>query len=185
MPNNGLGHRGTSFSLAEVGSLQLEFRYLWHATNREDIKNLVMSRACWVFRCLTSQILSSGLLSERVDARGRSLGNEFHVGAGADSFYEYMLKTHLQDVSRGKLSRNARRSRLKLRRILLASFVRATAHGRGIPGCIRRPEPFRLCGLRSMTNWERLRRCSMNSVMGPGAGWKVRTAGWLRELVWP
>ena len=45
-PANVAGRVQSRYSIAEVGSLQLEFRYLWHATNRSDIKDLIMSRAC-------------------------------------------------------------------------------------------------------------------------------------------
>ena len=119
LPENVAGRRQVRYSLAEVGSLQLEFRYLWHATNRSEIKDLIMSRACWVFGRLTSNVYSSGLLSASVNMRGESMSHEYHIGGGADSFYEYMLKTHLQDGGRYRcayrrfeVARDAIRSRL-------------------------------------------------------------------------
>lgn len=52
MPWNRVGRRQTRFSLAEVGSLQLEFRYLWYATQRSDLKGMIMSRICPMFERL-------------------------------------------------------------------------------------------------------------------------------------
>lgn len=118
-PSNVVGRRQVRYSLAEVGSLQLEFRYLWHVTNRSDIREMIMSRACWVFERLTSSVVGSGLLSASVNNRGESVGHDYHIGGGADSFYEYMLKTHIQDggrypcaYKRFKVARDAIRGRL-------------------------------------------------------------------------
>lgn len=99
-PGNRVGRRQSRYSLAEVGSLQMEFRYLWHATNRSDLKRMVMSRVCVMFERLTGSVERSGLLSATLNGRGESIGHEIHIGGGADSFYEYMLKTHLQDGGR-------------------------------------------------------------------------------------
>jgi hypothetical protein len=138
-PSNTPGHQWHRFSLAEVGSLQLEFRYLWHATNRSDIRTLVASRACWVFeRLTTNAVESSGLLTAYVNSRGQSVGSTFHIGGGADSFYEYMLKTHLQDggrypcaYARFRASRDAICSRLLRDWDDHTSYlVRVNRHGR-------------------------------------------------------
>ena len=81
-------------------SLQLEFRCLWHVTNRSDLKKMALPRVCRMFERLTENVEKAGLLSDTVDNNGKSVGNTLHIGAGADSFYEYMLKAHLQDGGR-------------------------------------------------------------------------------------
>lgn len=46
------------------------------------------------------ECVSVGLLSASVNKRGESMSHEYHIGGEADSFYEYMLKTHLRDGGR-------------------------------------------------------------------------------------
>lgn len=143
-PSNVQGRRQSRFSLAEVGSLQLEFRYLWHATNRSDLRSKIMSRACLPFSSLTRRVTREGLLTPEVGKSGESLGWEYHIGGGADSFYEYMLKTHLQDggsypcaYERYKVARDAIRTHLLLEwgeGISYLARVRRVSRGRNTVG---------------------------------------------------
>lgn len=79
-------------NIAEAGSLQLEFRDLSRATGNSKYQeaadhdlNIILDSS------------SSGLYPQYFSVgSGKSSSTTFTVGAGADSFYEYLLKQWLQ-----------------------------------------------------------------------------------------
>eukprot|EP00636_Phaeomonas_parva_P000251 CAMPEP_0118864030 /NCGR_PEP_ID=MMETSP1163-20130328/8710_1 /TAXON_ID=124430 /ORGANISM="Phaeomonas parva, Strain CCMP2877" /LENGTH=1054 /DNA_ID=CAMNT_0006798099 /DNA_START=229 /DNA_END=3393 /DNA_ORIENTATION=- len=84
--------RGSSRSvLAEIGTLQVEFRYLSHATGNSRYAE----KANKVFEALEGKD-RNGLYGIYVDTRSASVSGDVTFGALGDSFYEYMLKVWLQ-----------------------------------------------------------------------------------------
>ena len=129
MPRNS-GRMQTTYSLAEVGSLQLEFRYLSHLTNNTTLKRLAIARPCWVYKQLFDQVRLHGVLTTRIDNYGGAVERSGRgVGAGADSFYEYILKTHLQDGRRFPCTYNLfRRARDEIRQRYMRSWDERTSY---------------------------------------------------------
>lgn len=77
---------------AGAGSLVLEFTVLSRLTGDARFEQLA-KRAFWAVWSRKSQI---GLIGAGVDAEhGQWIGSYSVVGAGADSFFEYALKTHI------------------------------------------------------------------------------------------
>ena len=83
-------------TVAEAGTLQLEFRDLSRATGNTTFKT-----AC---DNAMDQILSASegrMVSMTIDVRtGRFGGGVYTAGAGVDSYYEYLLKQWLQSGKR-------------------------------------------------------------------------------------
>ena len=84
-------------SVAEVGTLSLEFNYLSYLTNNDTYSDVV--------RMLQQKIYSKMsdyeyLLPISLDAKsGESIDSSVSLGAGGDSMYEYLLKAYLQNRS--------------------------------------------------------------------------------------
>lgn len=77
---------------AGAGSLVLEFSVLSRLTGDPRFEQ-VAKRAFWAVWNLRSEI---GLIGAGVDAeQGNWIGPYAHIGAGADSFFEYALKSHI------------------------------------------------------------------------------------------
>lgn len=77
---------------AGAGSLVLEFSALSRLTGDPRFEQ-VAKRAFWAVWNLRSEI---GLIGAGVDAEhGNWIGPYAHIGAGADSFFEYALKSHI------------------------------------------------------------------------------------------
>lgn len=89
-----IGWRGKSFSTAEVGSCQLEFRYLSHHTG-DPTYAIYADRA---FAAILQATPGKGLVSANLLGNTRPVeqGSTITMGAHGDSFYEYLLKQYLQ-----------------------------------------------------------------------------------------
>lgn len=87
------GWAGGSAILSELGSVQLEFRYLSRKTNRPRIEETVMKP----IRLMQSRQPPSGLFPIKVSINdGRFTDSQVTLGALGDSFYEYLLKVWIQ-----------------------------------------------------------------------------------------
>ena len=84
-------HPGRSISVAEAGTLQLEFRDLSHASG-----DPAYQQACdKAFDKILSQ--SPGIVRQTLNSASGSFGGSvFTAGAGTDSYYEYQLKQWIQ-----------------------------------------------------------------------------------------
>lgn len=90
------GWTGGSYAfLAEMGTLQIEFRYLAKVTGKKEYAD----KANHVFEELKKIEPANGLYSYKVTNISppvRLVGSDIRFGAMGDSFYEYMLKIWLQ-----------------------------------------------------------------------------------------
>ena len=78
--------------VSEVGTLQLEFRDLSLATGDRRYRQVVDA----AMQGLQSR-LQDGLVPRLVtQATGNFVLGTYSIGAGVDSYYEYLLKQHLQ-----------------------------------------------------------------------------------------
>lgn len=89
--------RGSSYnndgSTAEVGTLQLEFKYLAKLTGED----LYWKKAEKVMAVLDANQPQDGLAPINVDiATGKYVKNLIRLGSRGDSYYEYLLKQYLQ-----------------------------------------------------------------------------------------
>lgn len=86
-------HQGGSAVLSELGTLQVEFRYLAEATKNRDFETKAMK----AFQVMHTKNPSHGLYPIKVSLSDGSFV-ERHVTFGAlgDSFYEYLLKVWIQ-----------------------------------------------------------------------------------------
>ena len=93
------GVRGFGTFLAEAGSVQLENRYLSHASQNATYDNNVRS----YFHKFEDDTDSDGLVGNMWDSPSpRKWGGSRGTGARSDSYYEYLLKQHLMtDESEG------------------------------------------------------------------------------------
>eukprot|EP00804_Cyclotella_cryptica_P017587 CCRYP_006741-RB/>CCRYP_006741-RB protein AED:0.04 eAED:0.04 QI:773/0.8/0.83/1/0.8/0.83/6/101/777 len=97
---NGASHNfgwfGNQFVLAEVGTQQIEYRYLSHATGKDEYAK----KADRVFDILYEIMPEDGLLGEglKEDSSGGAFFSKGKVSFGAmgDSTYEYMIKLWIQ-----------------------------------------------------------------------------------------
>jgi len=89
-----IGWRGRSFSTAEVGSCQLEFRYLSHHTG-DPTYAIFADRA---FNAILQATPDKGLVSANLLGNTRPVeqGSTITLGAHGDSYYEYLVKQYLQ-----------------------------------------------------------------------------------------
>ena len=88
------GGRGSAAILSEVGTLQLEFRYLSKATGDESYGEA----ATKIFKTIKERnALKDGLAPIYVSVEsGAFTSNRVTFGALGDSYFEYLLKTWLQ-----------------------------------------------------------------------------------------
>jgi len=83
------GWSGGASVLSEVGTIQLEFKYLSHYTNR----SIFQEKALKIFDVLDKAEKHSGLYSVYVHpGTGQFTKRHITLGALGDSFYEYLLK---------------------------------------------------------------------------------------------
>jgi len=87
------GWTGGSSLLAEIGTIQVEFRYLAEITGRKDFRE----KADKVFQIMNTKRGPDGLYPIYINPNnGNFDNNKITFGAMGDSFYEYMLKCWLQ-----------------------------------------------------------------------------------------
>ncbi|RDB27311.1 Mannosyl-oligosaccharide 1,2-alpha-mannosidase MNS3 [Hypsizygus marmoreus] len=80
-------------STAEVGSVQLELRYLSHLTDNDEY----WDKAENVMKTIKAATLPSGLATIYMGTEsGQFLMSQIRLGSRGDSFYEYLLKQYLQ-----------------------------------------------------------------------------------------
>ena len=86
-------HSGRSISVAEAGTLQLEFRDLSRASG-----NPAFQKACdKALDKILSQ--SQGIVRQTLNSNsGMFSGSVYTAGAGTDSYYEYLLKQWIQSA---------------------------------------------------------------------------------------
>ena len=92
-----LGWTGGSALVAEAGTLQVEFRYLAHATGKPEYAEKVEK----AFKILKDIAPEDGLYpyaidNNAADGKARFTNDKVTFGAMGDSFYEYMLKVWVQ-----------------------------------------------------------------------------------------
>ncbi|GMI02763.1 hypothetical protein TrVE_jg12329 [Triparma verrucosa] len=91
--SNNAGWTGGSSLLAEIGTVQVEFRYLAKATGIQSFAD----KANKVFEIMHRQHPNNGLYPIYVSSQdGHFTNNKITFGAMGDSFYEYMIKCWLQ-----------------------------------------------------------------------------------------
>ncbi|CAM9163978.1 unnamed protein product, partial [Discosporangium mesarthrocarpum] len=84
---------GSQSVLAEIGTLQVEFRYLSHVTGDQRYANKVNK----VFEHMSHATANHGLFPIYFNpTSGKATTNQVTLGALGDSFYEYLLKVWLQ-----------------------------------------------------------------------------------------
>jgi len=97
-----VGRDQHSFSLAQVGTLQLEHNYLAHAApSRLHIKHA--RYFCNVQKKLNAQLRVRKFLPTQVTSTGEPNSVVYSLGGEADSYFEYVLKSYLQGGGRDAL----------------------------------------------------------------------------------
>ena len=87
------GWSGGSAILSELGSLQIEFRYLAQASGNLDFEHKSMKP----FQIMNTKKPKDGLFPIKVNmADGNFADSHVTFGALGDSFYEYLLKVWIQ-----------------------------------------------------------------------------------------
>lgn len=87
------GWAGSSAILSELGSVQVEFRYLAHHTGEKKYETMAMK----AFQVMRKKDPQYGLFPIKVSiADGSFADTQITFGALGDSFYEYLLKVWLQ-----------------------------------------------------------------------------------------
>eukprot|EP00754_Rhynchopus_humris_P048742 Rhum_TRINITY_DN7972_c0_g1::Rhum_TRINITY_DN7972_c0_g1_i1::g.25484::m.25484/K01230/MAN1; mannosyl-oligosaccharide alpha-1,2-mannosidase len=98
-PSRGEGLRGYGTFLAEAGSVQLENRYLSHASGNATYDERVSS----FFGKFAEDAGDDGLVGNEWEAtETRRWGGAQGTGARSDSYYEYLLKQHLLTETGGE-----------------------------------------------------------------------------------
>lgn len=91
---NGLSYRYLRISsLAEISTLQIEFKYLSYLTKNESYWNAVQTTMQVLERSKPVDGLAPISFSNQL---GRFQGSEIRLGSRGDSYYEYLLKQWLQ-----------------------------------------------------------------------------------------
>ena len=89
----GAGRKGGSAVLSELGTLQVEFRYLAAATNKKEFETKAMKP----FQVMRTKHPNNGLYPIKVSTSdGSFVDRHVTFGALGDSFYEYLLKVWIQ-----------------------------------------------------------------------------------------
>lgn len=92
-PNIDMGWSGEDAVLSELGSLQIDFRYL--SVHTKDSK--YESKAMKALQVMNKKNPANGLFPIKVSTRdGSFTDTQITLGALGDSFYEYLLKVWLQ-----------------------------------------------------------------------------------------
>ena len=79
-------------SVADAGTLSLTFKYLSYLTNDPKYWNAVIR----ISKKLEPKILKEGILGMDLNVKSGSVSGPPTIGAGADSFYEYIAKQYVQ-----------------------------------------------------------------------------------------
>lgn len=109
--------------LAEVGTVQLEFRAISHHTHNEEIRVLreKSERVVQMIRSITPS-QNKGLAPFLLDIKtGRFLNGHITLGSPSDSYFEYLLKAWIQGEQKSH----------ELRTFLLTLVDATAAHSRG------------------------------------------------------
>ncbi|KAL7432933.1 hypothetical protein ACHAXM_010194 [Skeletonema potamos] len=99
-----MGWNGNSYILAEVGTQQIEYRYLANATGKQDYAK----KSEKVFDILDKITPDDGLLFEKLKDEGKGVSfvsSKTSFGACGDSAYEYMIKLWIQGGRKEKMYR--------------------------------------------------------------------------------
>jgi len=101
------GWLGNNAVLAELGTIQLEFRYLAAATGKNEYATIV-NRILPIIRKINPEdgLYSIYIQSSNDDSKPRFGCERISFGAMGDSFYEYMLKVWIQGGRRETNLRN-------------------------------------------------------------------------------
>ena len=103
--SHNFGWYGNNFILAEIGTQQIEYRYLSHATGNAEYAK----KSDRVFELLEEKMPEDGLLGEGFSERGGTISvtkDKVSFGAMGDSMYEYMIKQWLQSGKKEKRFRD-------------------------------------------------------------------------------
>jgi mannosyl-oligosaccharide alpha-1,2-mannosidase len=90
----GGGGGGGRSTLADVGSMQLELRYLAKASGRPKYATAANRVAQWGYDRLRSS--GNGLLGVNIDVQSGMASGHLSMGGSGDSFYEYLIKSFIQ-----------------------------------------------------------------------------------------
>ena len=93
--SHNFGWYGNAYVLAEIGTQQIEYRYLSHATGNDEYAK----KSDVVFDILEQKQPADGLLGEGLSEHGNTLSftkDKVSFGAMGDSTYEYMIKLWIQ-----------------------------------------------------------------------------------------
>jgi mannosyl-oligosaccharide alpha-1,2-mannosidase len=85
-------NNGGQRNLAEVGTLQLELRYLSHATGESKYRAKGDAVHDHFYEMFKSGSSDHGLFPLYLSSTGRPAGGKLSFGAMGDSYYEYLLK---------------------------------------------------------------------------------------------
>jgi hypothetical protein len=99
--SHNFGWYGNNFILAEIGTQQIEYRYLSHATGNPEYAK----KSDRVFDILEEKMPGDGLLGEGFSETGGGISvtkDKVSFGAMGDSTYEYMIKQWLQTGKKEK-----------------------------------------------------------------------------------
>ena len=93
--SHNFGWYGNAYVLAEIGTQQIEYRYLSHATGNDEYAK----KSDVVFDILEEKQPADGLFGEGLTEHGSSISftkDKVSFGAMGDSTYEYMIKLWIQ-----------------------------------------------------------------------------------------
>jgi mannosyl-oligosaccharide alpha-1,2-mannosidase len=136
--------------LAEVGSIQLEFRYLSHATGDPKYAEAGDKAMDAIIQASGERgLIPYGLREDRAETSSGGLT----MGAMADSYYEYLLKLWIQS---GKTEDKFKSQYLKVIRDLPA-LIKTTAGGMVYVGEMKSPPP--------PGQWDRLKNTAITPKM--------------------
>ena len=90
----GGGGGGGRSTLADVGSMQLELRYLAKASGQPKYATAANRVAQWGYERLRSS--GNGLLGVNIDVQSGMASGHLSMGGSGDSFYEYLIKSFIQ-----------------------------------------------------------------------------------------
>lgn len=95
--HSNLGWTGGAALVAEIGTLQVEFRYLAHATGKPQYAEPV-ERAFQILKDMAPEdgLYPYAIANNPADGKARFTNDKVTFGAMGDSFYEYMLKIWIQ-----------------------------------------------------------------------------------------
>ncbi|KAK8823609.1 hypothetical protein WA577_002528, partial [Blastocystis sp. JDR] len=124
--------------LSEVGSLSVEFMYLSKATWRPKYRRIAER----IYKSLEKAATRDGLLPTYLDVRtGGVGGDEYTMGAMADSYYEYLLKAW---IAGGKKDKRLQRMYNRAMDGMMKNLVRTSKEGLVHLGTAKNPHEMGL-----------------------------------------